>query len=254
MTDKSQIAIYISLGSMVISALSFLFSLRQSRIAKKNERIKVYDKVYHDASDLLLYHYKNTQQKPYTNDDKDLERAVNEYANAHWLEQMYGFNFYVPDSIRTEEEKDNFSKKVNKEYYAYEDNKQESIFEEFINYQSPVFHLENEEFSNRFLRLMAHVNENLSFFSPIIRENWEKTRLLTLDKVKSEYLALKRVNEHSCGAIEESIDDPYLNILLSIRHEYRELNKPLKLKWSEAIFNITVIRYRIKKYLTNLRG
>ncbi|MFY9142322.1 hypothetical protein [Sulfuricurvum sp.] len=233
MPDKSQIAIYISLGSLAISALSFFFSLRQSRIAKKNERIRVYDKVYHDASDLLLYHYQSTQAKPYVNEDKDLEIAVNEYASAHWLEQMYGINFSLPNSLTTEEEKQNFSKKVREEYYAHEDKKQESIFEEFINYQSPIFHLENEEFSNRFSRLMAHINENLSYFSPIIKENWEKTRLLTPDKVKNEYLALKRVNEQACEAIEESIDDPYLQILLSIRHEYRELNKPLKTKWSE---------------------
>jgi hypothetical protein len=238
MIDKSQIAIYISLGSMAISALSFFFTLRQSRIAKKNEKIRVYDKVYHDACDLLLYHYQKTQKKLYENKDKDLERAVNEYANAHWLEQMYGMNFYIPDSLTTEEEKRIFSKKVSKKYHSFENKKQDQIFDELINYQSPVFHLENQEFLNRFTRLMTHVNENLSYFSQIVRENWEKTRLLTPDKIKNDYLVLKRVNEQSCEEINEPIDDPYLKILLSIRYEYRELNKPLTTRWSEIIFSI----------------
>lgn len=45
MADNSQIAIYISLGSLAVSALSFLFSVRQSKINKKNERLRAYDKV-----------------------------------------------------------------------------------------------------------------------------------------------------------------------------------------------------------------
>ena len=247
MVDKSQIAIYISLGSLAISALSFLFAVKQSRQNKKNERLRAYDKVYHDASDLLLFHYKNSIANPFVSDDKDLEKAVNEYANAHWLEQTYGFNIYVPDSLESDEEKREFSQRVRDTYYAHEKEKQASSFDEFVNYQSPVFHLDNEEFSNRFNRLLNHITENLSLFSPVIVENWEKMRLLTPEKVKNDYLSLKRVNEHACEAIDEPIEDPYLRMLLGIRHEYRQLNMALYTRWSEFWFNITAVRYRLAR-------
>lgn len=245
MAEKSQIAIYISIGSLAVSSLSFLFAVRQSKINKKNERLRAYDKVYHDASDLLLFHYKNAIEKPFKSKDKDLERAVNEYANAHWLEQTYGFNIYTPDSLETDDEKREFNQKVRDTYYAFEREKQNSSFEEFVNYQSPVFHLDNEEFSGRFNRLLNHVTENLSLFSPVIVGNWEKMRLLAPEKVKNEYLSLKRVNEHACEAIEEPIEDPYLRMLLGIRHEHRQLNMPLSKKWSELWFSISSVKYRV---------
>lgn len=133
MTEKSQIAIYISLGSLVVSALSFLFLIRQSKIAKKNERARVYDKVYHDASDLLLYHYKNEQESTFESEDKDLERAVNEFSSAHWIEQTYGFNFYIPEHTKSEEDKREFCNKVREAYHAHERDKQTRWLDEFIN-------------------------------------------------------------------------------------------------------------------------
>lgn len=245
MAEKSQIAIYISLGSLAVSSFSFLFAVRQTKLNKKNERLRAYDKVYHDASDLLLFDYKNSIEKPFVSDDKDLEKAVNEYANSHWLEQTYVFNIYFPDSLESDEEKRTFNQKARDAYYAHEEEKQDNLFDEFVNYQSPVFHLDNDEFSNRFNRLLNHVTENLSLFSPAIVENWEKMRLLTPEKVKNEYLSLKRVNEHACEAIDEPVEDPYLRMLLSIRHEYRQLNMPLSTKWSEFWFRVTSIRYRL---------
>jgi hypothetical protein len=247
MPEKSQIAIYISVGSLAVSSLSFLFAVRQSKINKKNERLRAYDKVYHDASDLLLFHYKNTIETSFSSQDKDLERAVNDYANAHWLEQTYGLNIHFPESLETEQERQEFSQKVRDTYHEFEKEKQDSSFEEFVNYQSPVFHLDNEEFSDRFNRLLNHVTENLSLFSPVIVDNWEKMRLLNPAKVKNEYLSLKRVNEHACEAIEEPVEDPYLRMLLGIRHEHRQLNMPLSQKWSEIWFNISSVKYRFSR-------
>ena len=247
MVDKSEIAIYISLGSLVVSSLSFLFAVKQSRQNKKTEKLRAYDKVYHDASDLLLFNYKNSIEKPFISDDKDLERAVNDFANAHWLEQTYGFNFYIPDILQNEEEKRAFCQKVRETYFAYEEEKQTSCFEEFVNYQSPVFHLDNEDFANRFNRLLSHVTNNLSLFSPVVVANLEDMRLISPEKVKREYLSLKRINEHACEAIEEPVEDPYLRLLLAIRHEHRQLNMPLSTRWSEFWFNLTSRWYKFRR-------
>lgn len=253
MAENSEIAIYISIGSLAVSIFGFLFSIRQFKANRRIERAKVYDKVYHDACDLLIYHYKNKLEEPFVSEDKDLEKAVNEFENVHWLEQMYGYNTYIPSNIKDEEEQHNFRRMVSETYYEFQKEKDFSSFDEFINYQSPVFHLENKEFSERFYRLIAHVTENLSSFSPVIVERWEKMRMLGPEKVKTEYLALKRINENSCEKIDEHIEDPYLQLLLSIRHEYRELNKPFKIKWSEFWCSVGNIKYKIKRLFNKER-
>ncbi|HHF2892484.1 TPA: hypothetical protein ACVO4A_004453 [Vibrio diabolicus] len=244
--DKSQVAIVVSIGSLVVSALSFVYAVRQAKLNRKLEKIRAYDKVYHDASDLLLFHYRNQLEQPYKSEDKYLENAVNDFSNAHWLEQTYGMNITYPPTAITDSEKAEFRSRVSKAYYAHERQKHESSFDESINYQSPVFYLDDNEFGERFQRLMNHVTENLSYFSPVINKNWEKARLVSPDSVKKSYLALKRVNEQACELIEEPIDDPYLQILLSIRHEYRQLNRTFNDKVSDFWFKLTLVPTRIK--------
>ncbi|EJF7266758.1 hypothetical protein M8475_004670 [Vibrio parahaemolyticus] len=137
--DKSQVAIVVSIGSLVVSALSFVYAVRQAKLNRKLEKIRAYDKVYHDASDLLLFHYRNQLEQPYKSEDKYLENAVNDFSNAHWLEQTYGMNITYPPTAITDSEKAEFRSRVSKAYYAHERQKHESSFDESINYQSPVF-------------------------------------------------------------------------------------------------------------------
>lgn len=252
--DKSQIAIFVSVGSLMVSVLSFVYGIRQAKLNRKLEKIRAYDKVYHDASDLLLYHYRNQMAQPFKSEDKYLENAVNDFANAHWLEQTYGINITYPPTVVTDTEKAKFHSKVSDAYYAHEHQKQVCSFDDFINYQSPVFYLDDSNFGERFQRLMNHVTENLSYFSPVIKENWEKTRLTTPDSVKKDYLALKRVNEQTCEPIEEPINDPYLNILLCIRHEYRQLNKTFNDRVSDFWFNVKMLPNRIKRNIKKKRS
>lgn len=77
--------------------------------------------------------------------------------------------------------------------------------------------------------------------------------LLSPEKVKNEYLSLKRVNDHACEVIEEPVEDPYLRILLGIRHEHRQLNMPLSEKWSELWFNVFSVRYRFSRVFNKFR-
>lgn len=246
--DKSEAAILISFGSLVVSLCSLLFSIHNSRKARQSERARVYDKVYKDASDLLLYDYKRKLEEPFVSEDKDLEKAVNEYENSHWLEQMYGFNLVYPNGIESDEDKLAYRKKVTDAYHKHQHEKHVASFGETMANRSPVFHLQDDEYSEIFSRITDHVNSNLSYFSPAVVECWEKMRLLNPEKVRNEYMSLRRVNESACEPIEEPIEDPYLGILLIIRHEYRELNKPLKTKWAEFWFNVTSLRFRVKRF------
>ncbi|HGK4599585.1 TPA: hypothetical protein ACJ2UI_000147 [Yersinia enterocolitica] len=247
MNGQSDIAIYMSIGSLVVASMSFFFTLRQSRVQRKNERIRVYDKIYHEASELLLYHYKNISTKPYTNDDKDIQRSVNEYANSHWIEQMYGHGFYIPENLTTEKERQEYINKVRDEYSKYQHDANFSGFDDFINYQSPVLHLNNDDFSQRFKRLLEHVNANLSYFSPEIIDCIEEMRLVSPDKVKNDYIALNRVNLSACESINETVDDPYLKLLLCVRSEYRKLNKTFKNKCGDILFLVKIKVYSLSR-------
>lgn len=49
--------------------VSLQFAVRQSRLNNKSEKLKVLDKEYHDACDLLVSHYRITIEKPFESDD-----------------------------------------------------------------------------------------------------------------------------------------------------------------------------------------
>lgn len=98
-------ALWISIGSFLVTLVGLISNIHGPRKNRRIERARVYDKVYHDASDLLIYNYRLRREEPYMSDDKFLEKAVNEYESFHWLEQMYGYNLEYPAGVESEEEK-----------------------------------------------------------------------------------------------------------------------------------------------------
>lgn len=234
MKELNNISIYISIGGFIISCLSFINSIRQSGYARKIEKLKAYDKIYFDVCDMLLYEYKKSKNNHYHSDDEDLQRAVNEFGKLHWLEQLYGRNHYDYMEFDNDAARIEFNYKVSEEYNTHQ-------LKGTLDYpvrQSPVFHLDDDEFRGRFTRVMEHLNNNISYFNPYIRQEWEKTYLRTTDEVKSDYEALARVNMMSCEELDESIDDPYLKIFFKIRSEHRLLNRTKRQFLDELLFGI----------------
>lgn len=195
--------------------------------------MRTYDKIYFDVCDLLLFDYKLKAQKTYNSEDKDLELAVNQFNQLHWIEQIYGPDCYQHIKFKSKSDQVNFNKKVSEEYYNFQ--REKSLTS--LGNQSPVMHTDNEEFNNRFRRVMEHIRENISLFSQSIRQEWEKTSLRDPDQIKMEYIALERINKNACEELEEKIDDPYLKIFLMIRHEHRELNKQSTEKLLDKLFH-----------------
>lgn len=247
---SAEIAIAISLGSLIVSISGFAFSIYTSRKSRIIERARIYDSVYHDASELLLYVYKGILDEPFTSDDKDFEQAVNEYGNLHWVEQMYGSNCLYPNDAQTFEEKQAYRLKVEKAYRQHEEERQQRSFLQNMMRRSPVFHLDDESYTARFNDLLDKVTRNLSYFSPAVFDFREKMRLRSADKVRAEYTSLQRVNESSCEPINEHIDDPYLGILLTIRHEYRELNKPFRFDTYNYLYSFKLRMWRLKRFFS----
>lgn len=251
MIDRAAIAIYISAGSMFVSLSGFAFTVyRNTRV----EMVRAYDKVYEDACDLLMYPYHQAEKIEYENEDKELEKAVRTYSKLHWTEQTWSFNMPFPNFITSEEEKKLFLNKVAGEFDRFCKEKSDRSFKEAVLYQSPVFHLADTAFSEKFSRLLERIGNNLSLFSPQIRDRWEKMKEKRPELIKDEYIALNRVNEQVGHIFDESVDDPFKDILLLIRQEYRQLTKP----WSEMLsnkwFSIKMLKYRFipKKWM--LRG
>lgn len=234
MEDGNNLSIYISIGGFVISCLGFVNTLRQASITRRNERLRVYDKVYFDVCDLLLYDYKLKTNAPYVCEDKILERAVNEYEKLHWLEQYSGPQKYDYVDFESRDALMEFHRKVADEHMKFNKSK----LDKWDVNQSPVMHLDNEDFLQRFDRVMGHVKENISFFSPLIRSHWEKAAFLSPDKVRGEYESLERVNQYSCDEFHDRVEDPFLKIFLLIRSEHRVLNQTKKDKFGEIFYNI----------------
>ena len=246
MQDNTSISLYISIGGFIISCLGFLNTVRQSRYNRKIERLRIYDKIYFDVCDLLIFDYKIKSQKTYISEDKDLEQAVNQFSQLHWIEQIYGPDSYEHIEFKSNSDQASFSKKVSEEYYKFQREKNSALLWN----QSPVMHTDNEEFNNRFKRVMTHIKENISLFSKPIRLEWEKTSLREPEEIKMEYIALERVNKYSCEDLEEKIDDPYLKIFLLIRYEHRLLNKQSTEKLLDTLFNL---KWHLSKPLRKIK-
>lgn len=234
MGTNNNLSLYISIGSFIIACLGFFNTLRQASITRRNERLRVYDKVYFDVCDLLLYDYNLKKNAPYVSEDKILERAVNEYGELHWLEQYSGPQKYDYVDFESRELLMGFHRKVADEYMKF----QKIKLEKWDMNQSPVMHLDNEDFLKRFDRVMDHVKENISFFSPLIRSQWERAAFLIPNNVKAKYESLERVSEYSCEEFQDRVEDPFLEVFLLIRSEHRILNQTKTDKFSELLYSI----------------
>lgn len=244
--DKSEIAIFISFGSLFVSLVGVIYSIYNSQKARRLERIRVYDKVYHDVSELLLYSGKRNLNQSYVCNDKLLEKAVNDYESSHWIEQVYGLNIDYPECVKSIEDKLAYREKVAAEHRSYKEKCLDS-FNEAIANRSPVFNLENHDYAECFYRIVDLVKDNLSYFSVPVVECFEKMRLLSPETVRNDYVALRRVEKLACDPIGEPIDDPYLKMLLYIRDEYREMNKSLKKKSIDLLYNFGYIGYCLNR-------
>ncbi len=254
MTDKSAIAIYISAGSAIVALSGFAFTLYQFKRNTRVERVRAYEKVYEDACDLLMYHYRQAEEVEYENEDKELEKAVRTYSKLHWTEQTWSFNMPIPSYITSEDERKIFLNKVANEFDKFRREKSNCSLKDGLLYQSPVFHLVDMAFSEKFSRLLERIGNNLSLFSPQIRSRWERIKEKSPQLVKDEYIALNRVNEQVGELFDESVDDPFKDVLLLIRQEYRQLTKPWSKSLADKWFSIKLLKYRFIPKKWTLRG
>jgi len=136
---------------------------------------------------------------------------VRELSNSDWLERVYEASFVIPARTTEENEKKEYCRKVREENSSYERKKQSKVFDEHINYLSPVFHLKYVEYKSKFNRILSHITENISLVSPVIQKICQDMILMNPESVERAYLTLKRINEDACENIHEDIKVPYLD-------------------------------------------
>jgi len=230
---KVDIAILLTLVNFTISAGS---SLLRSRAKRKADRIHVYEKIYEDACFLLEYpyHKRNNAAKArlYCNDDLQLQTAVRAYISSHALEKWWTTGNCIPPTM-TGDERWKFVELVQREARKHQD----EIFHYSVNLQvpelSPVYHLEDQEVERRLVRIIKHIGENLSSFSPEIRRSWETREFNDPMDVKDLYAQGLRACPHYFEHNLRGFDDPFYDLPEAIRREYRAPTKKRveALKW-----------------------
>jgi hypothetical protein len=215
---------------------------------RKIEKIRIYDKIYSTSEWLLMYEYNKLKDQEYESEDKVLEKAVREHAKSHDMAQFLGYGFDIPPHIQNEKEKQDFRNLVIDEFSKYNKAISDQSWETVMSHnQSPVFCIENEEFREKFDYVFSYIGENLSFFSDTIRKRLHEAQNTTADRVRHQYISLQTLNTSSCQPFEEeTVDDPYVSVLKSIRYEYRGLTRTYKEKWDEIKWAIYSKWYKLK--------
>ena len=219
---KVNIAVFVSLISMA-------FNIWLYGRGRKLEKVRFYDRVYDAACWLLMYEHRRIQSIEFTSEDKELEAAVRQFSRAHGVAQMWGGAFELPERLKgaNEEGVYAFNRLVSDTYYAHERAKHGEFWNGTFS-QSPVFVVNNEECREKFDWLMKTIGENQSYFSKAVQEKWQRAQETTIAQVHGAYESFNKILGKSCdGLDDERVDDPYLELLLIIRSEYRQMTKTL---------------------------
>jgi hypothetical protein len=101
---KVDIAILLALLNLAISAISYIF---KSRAKRKEARIRVYEKVYEDASFLAEYPYRQkinaSKSLLYCNDNVELQTAVRAYLDSELMGRGWALVDSTPKNLTGDE-------------------------------------------------------------------------------------------------------------------------------------------------------
>jgi len=212
------------------TACVVVLAIWQGRAKKKVRRLGAYEAVYEDASFVLTYPFrcraKAARAKQYENDDPEVEEAVRSYLDAHWMKRMWPGTSFVPERLKTDEERRAFRRRVSEEADAFDRDLFRLQIELSLPERSPVYHLEDDEVNARLTKILHYVGAHLSLFSPRIRDFWEKAKFLDPQETKSEYERGLEVCPHFFEHNARDFDDPFLDLLEAVRQEYRAMSRP----------------------------
>jgi hypothetical protein len=243
---KVDFALILSILSILSTIVLWLIEHRNNR---KLVRVQAYEEIYNDACFLLEFplHKRDRDAKriQYVNKDPELQKAVRSFLALHWMDQYWSHQKYVPSTITDEEQRRSFIKLVFSEANNFRNNLISYASDFSVPELSPAFHIDEPEVSEHLEYIIRYVGKHLSSFSRPIRRHWESARFVSPIEVKNKY---ERATKVCPGYFEHNardFEDPFYDLLVSIRREYRDITKNRK----EAIVEASHMRYLRMKYV-----
>lgn len=237
----------IAIVAILISISNVIFSIFIYYKNHKKEKIKAYEKIYQNTCDILDYPWQQKKIKAkkiqYTNNDKHLESAVRKYLNMHWLERMYGINQLAPSHITKSVDRIKYANRVQKEASDFE---KQCFSKRYVEYpkSSPVFYLKNKEVYAKLKIIIEYIGQNLSLFSDKIQKYWRQIIYADPSEIINEYNKALNVCPDFFKHNEKDFNDPYYDLLSSIRKEY---NKTSKRKITRIREYLVYLKYSLPK-------
>jgi hypothetical protein len=220
---KVDIAILLALVNLAISAITYIL---KSRAKRKEVRIRVYEKVYEDASFLVEYPYhqkiKASKSLVYCNDNIDLQTAVRAYLDSELMGRSWALASSIPSNLIGDERLE-FITLVQKESAKHRDEANYLSLDIRGPDLSPIYHLADKEVATRLARIIKHVGGNLSSFSNGIRRSWESIKFMNPSEVRVLYEESLRFGPNYFKHNPRGFDDPFHDLPEAIRREYRSL-------------------------------
>lgn len=224
---KIDFALIMAVLSVIIT-ISFWVLDKLSK--NKKERIRAYEAVYDDACFVLefpLHRRKKEAEKiEYIHSDPNIQLPVRKYLDSHWMDQTWGTRKFAPENLSTEGERRQFLKTIFDEAQKFQDQQFNYRLDLSVADRSPVFHFDSPELADRVGAIFKFVGKNLSLFSRPVQELWESAKFKDPQEVKREYERSLKVCPHFFQHNPRDFDDPFFDILVLIRQEYRKLISP----------------------------
>lgn len=241
-------AVILSFISMVVSFSLWIWERRNNRTRRK---IDVYEEIFEDVCFILevpLHKRRDLlKENEYINADNDIQEGVRKYINSHWMEQMWGAKKFIPSHLTTEKEKHAFIRKVIDEAHNYQDKISSYVLDISIPEQSPVYYIDESHIKRRFEKITNHVGHNLSYFSDNVKDSWERIRFYEASEIKNQYEKALKICSNFFEQNPRDFDDPFYDLLVDIRKEYRSLTRKKLEIVSWQIYKFRLLFHRLFK-------
>jgi|GEM_PF-2566528 len=238
--------------AIILAAISFLFTLVKwfyDNLCKtKKSRIEVYEKVFDNAVYILLYplnHQKEiAKQKRYENSDEEFQEAVRNYLNSNIYSTTYSkIDSLVPKRITNDSEKMKYLARVQAEAHSFEEQIMDEQFGLDLPKLSPVYYFDNNDIKIRFEDIVQKVGKQLSYFSDDVQRYWHDIITSAPNEIIKQYNDSLAVCPNYFQHNRREFSDPYIDILESIRNDYRKMTRK---KIEIVVEKIRYYGFRIK--------
>jgi len=204
--------------SLLVAIIKIIYDI----ISKKNDKqLQAIENVYQYAHELYYYPFILKRKLKYINKDKEIEKYVRKYLESTSDEFYFNYKNFYPNRLKTISSREKFMNKVIEEANSFLEFGIEQITHVNLYERSPVSHLNEKEYKDKFNELLKIVNAHITSFPKGIQKLTKQILFMTYDEVKSEYLSALRVCPDYFIHNKRNFKDPYYDIISEIVSFYK---------------------------------